>query len=136
MKSGQTITWNTLSEGKEQALLFKWAAYNLCNMPELGLMYHVPNGGKRDIITAARLKSEGVKAGVPDIFLPAARSGYHGLFIELKIKNNKPSDLQESWLNRLNEQGYYTAVCYGWYEASETITNYLKGITHKKTIKK
>lgn len=117
----------TLSESSEQALLFKWAAWNHSAYPELELMYHVPNGKKRDIITASRLKAEGVKAGVPDICLPVARSGYHGMYIELKVRNNKASELQESWLKRLSEQGYFTAVCYGWYEAAEVIKRYLVG---------
>ncbi len=48
----------------------------------------MPNGGKRDKATAAVLKRQGVKAGVPDIMLPAARAGYHGLYIELKAGEN------------------------------------------------
>jgi len=116
---------NSLSESQEQSLLFKWASYNFGAMPELRWMYHVPNGGARDIITASRLKAEGVKSGVPDICLPVARQGYHGLYIELKIKKNKPSDNQKAWLEALSEQGYKTAVCYGWQEATEVITRYM-----------
>ena len=116
----------TLSEGQEQSLLFKWASYNFGVMPELRWMYHVPNGGARDIITASRLKAEGVKSGVPDICLPVARQGFHGLYIELKIKKNKPSDNQKAWLEALSEQGYKTSVCYGWEEASETLKTYLQ----------
>ena len=115
----------TLSESQEQTLLFKWAGWNHTTYPELEMMYAVPNGGKRDIVTATHLKAEGVKAGVPDICLPVPRGGYHGLYIELKVHGNKPSELQESWLRRLSEQGYFTAVCYGWYEAAETIKRYL-----------
>lgn len=71
-------------ESGHQEALFSWAAYRTEIMPELQYMYHVPNGGKRDKATAAVLKRQGVKAGVPDIMLPAARAGYHGLYIELK----------------------------------------------------
>lgn len=63
-------------------------------MPELQYMYHVPNGGKRDKATAAVLKRQGVKAGVPDIMLPAARAGYHGLYIELKAGENTTTKKQ------------------------------------------
>ena len=66
-------------ESGHQEALFSWAAYRTEIMPELQYMYHVPNGGKRDKATAAVLKRQGVKAGVPDIMLPAARAGYHGL---------------------------------------------------------
>lgn len=46
---------------------------------------------KRDKATAVALKRQGVKAGVPDICLPVARNGYHGLHIELKAgKTQQP----------------------------------------------
>src|SRR5262245_64718583 len=48
------------------------------------LCFAIPNGGARDVITAGRLKAEGVRAGVPDVCLPVARAGYHGLFLEVK----------------------------------------------------
>ena len=57
-------------ESGHQEALFSWAAYRTGLMPELQYMYHVPNGGKRDKATAAVLKRQGVKAGVPDIMLP------------------------------------------------------------------
>ena len=75
-------------ESGHQEALFSWAAYRTGLMPELQYMYHVPNGGKRDKATAAVLKRQGVKAGVPDIMLPAARAEYHGLYIELKAGEN------------------------------------------------
>ena len=56
-------------ESGHQEALFSWAAYRTGLMPELQYMYHVPNGGKRDKATAAVLKRQGVKAGVPDIML-------------------------------------------------------------------
>ena len=92
---------------------------------ELQYMYHVPNGGKRDKATAAVLKRQGVKAGVPDIMLPAARAGYHGLYIELKAGENTTTKKQKEWLEYLRQQGYYTAVCYGWQPAAQLIEQYL-----------
>lgn len=99
-------------ESGHQEALFSWAAYRTEIMPELQYMYHVPNGGKRDKATAAVLKRQGVKAGVPDIMLPAARAGYHGLYIELKAGENTTTKKQKEWLEYLRQQGYYTAVCY------------------------
>lgn len=81
-------------ESGHQEALFSWAAYRTEIMPELQYMYHVPNGGKRDKATAAVLKRQGVKAGVPDIMLPAARAGYHGLYIELKAGENTTTKKQ------------------------------------------
>ena len=97
----------------------KWA------MPELEYMHHIPNGGKRDKRTAVALKRQGVKAGVPDICLPVARNGYHGLYIELKAGKNKATKSQEKWQKFLNSQGYYAVICYGWHEAAKVIEEYL-----------
>lgn len=57
--------------------------------PELQLLYHVPNEGKRTWRTGARLKSEGLKPGVPDLCLPVARGKYHGLYVELKRRDQR-----------------------------------------------
>ena len=112
-------------ESRHQEALFSWAGYNMGRMPELEYMHHVPNGGKRDRATAVALKRQGVKAGVPDIVLPAARAGYHGLYIELKAGKNTTTENQRRWLEYLRQQGYYTAVCYGWQKAAELIETYL-----------
>lgn len=116
-------------ESGQQEALFAWAAYNVSRMPELEYLHHVPNGGKRDKATAVALKRQGVKAGVPDIVLPTAREGYHGLYIELKAGKNKTTQNQEKWLKYLEKQGYFTAVCYGWQVAAELIEKYLLHIT-------
>ena len=95
--------------------------------PEIKLMHHIPNGGMRHKATAARLKAEGVKSGVPDICLPVARGKHHGLYIELKrIKGGKPTDNQIKWMAALNKQGYQVALCNGWEAAAKVITQYLQ----------
>jgi len=114
-------------EGNEQEALFSWALYAAGAMPELGLMFHVPNGGSRNRIEAAKLKRQGVRAGVPDICLPVARGGFHGLFVELKYGRNKATDRQTAWLDALRSQGYLAVECVGWDTAREVITKYLKG---------
>ncbi len=115
------------SESVEQICLFRWAGYSERMYPELKLMYHIPNGGKRNITTAKRLKAEGVKAGVPDIHLPVSRGKYHSLYIEMKkIKGNTTSENQDFWIEALEEQGNRAVVCHGWEEASRTIIAYLE----------
>lgn len=89
-------------------------------------MYHVPNEGKRSKAVGARLKQSGLKAGVPDVCLPVAHGPYIGLYIELKVKPNKPTDNQKRWLRALRSAGHCTAVCYGWEEAKNLIEDYLK----------
>ena len=86
-------------EGQEQATLMSWAGMQSCVYPELGLLFHIPNGGSRSKAEAGRFKAEGVKAGVPDLFLPVPRGEYHGLFIELKRRQGgRVSDEQKDWL--------------------------------------
>lgn len=117
-----------ISESAEQITIFEWAAFCSGRRPELNLLFHVPNGGERSASEAGRFKAEGVKSGVPDLVLPVARSGYHGLYIELKASDGVVSDKQEEWIDMLKQQSYYAAVCYGADEAITTIENYLKGV--------
>lgn len=114
------------TESVEQQCLFRWAAFQSGRYPELKLLYHVPNGGSRKKSEAGRFKAEGVKAGVPDLCLPVARGGYHGLYIELKrLKHSKTSEDQKAWIAQLNEQDYCAMVCKGWEAAAKVITEYL-----------
>lgn len=117
-----------LTESQEQQLLFEWAALSAGKWPELALMYHIPNGGSRSKSEAGRFRAEGVKAGVPDICLPVARGGYHGLYIELKrVKGGRVSPAQQGWIAALKDQGYCACVCKGWDDAAHIIKAYLEG---------
>ena len=114
------------TEHQEQCALFEWAAWQEGVWPELRLLHAIPNGGKRDIRTAARLKAEGVKPGVPDIFLPVPKDGKHGLYIELKrSRGGTVSKEQEAWIRALSAQEYVCAVCHGHREAIKIITDYM-----------
>ena len=114
-----------MSEAQEQVLLFQWARMQEKVHPELRLMFHIPNGGKRNLKEAANLKRQGVKAGIPDIFLPVARNEKHGLYIEMKFGKNKLSQVQKKWYWDLIDQGYEVKVCYSSVEAIEVIKEYL-----------
>jgi hypothetical protein len=114
-----------VSESHEQQTLFHWAKLNCMKHPELELLHAIPNSGKRHIITAARMKAEGQLAGVCDIFLPVARQGYHGLYIELKIKGNKATKNQEWFIEKVTAQQYKAVVCVGWEKAKDEIERYL-----------
>ena len=48
------------------------------------LLIAIPNGGKRNAIVAAKMKAEGVVAGVPDLFFAHPSGEWHGLFLEMK----------------------------------------------------
>ena len=114
------------SELTVQIKLFNWAESVKDFVPELKMMYHVPNEGKRQQGTGAILKAAGLRKGVPDIVLPVARQGYHGLYIELKFGKNKPTREQELYLQALRNAGYQSAVAYGFEQAREIIRHYLR----------
>lgn len=85
-------------EDNEQMILIRWAQFESGRHPELSLLFHVPNGGKRSKVEAARFKAMGVQAGVPDLFLPVPRGAYHGLFIEMKAPKGRTSNAQNTWI--------------------------------------
>ncbi|CEP50287.1 VRR-NUC domain-containing protein [[Clostridium] sordellii] len=113
------------NEETEQMTLIDWCNINICKYPELKLIYHIPNGGKRNKLEAARLKRGGVKKGVPDLCLPVSKGAYHGLYIEMKFGNGRTSKEQKEWINDLTEQGYKAIVCNGFEEAKDTIIKYM-----------
>lgn len=114
-----------ISEHAEQAALFRWARLAEGKYPKLRLLHAIPNGGARHIVTAVRLKTEGVKRGVPDIFLPVARAHYHGIYIELKSSMGRPSKEQLAWIVALKAEAYCAEICYGWDEARKILEEYL-----------
>lgn len=116
-----------LPESSEQMLVIDWAMRAECTWPEIALIHHIPNGGQRNKAVAAKLKAEGVKAGVPDLCLPVARCGFHGLYIELKAQGGKPTANQKQWIEKLTAQGYLAKVCVGFESAQQLIESYLKG---------
>lgn len=113
------------TEAAEQAAVFEWAAWAQKKYPPLRYMHHIPNGGRRDAVTGAMLKRQGVKAGIPDIFLPYASGGWHGLYIEMKAGKNRPTQAQAEFLAYASAQKYMTSVCYSAQEAIEVIRGYL-----------
>ena len=114
------------TESEEQRAVMEWAEYASGKWPELRLLYHVPNEGRRSMATGGRLRAEGLKSGVPDLCLPAVRAGYHGLYIEMKrTKGGRATPEQKEWLGALEKEGYKTALCRGAGEAIEAIENYL-----------
>lgn len=115
------------TEDEEQIAVMSWAALMEGRYPELRLLHHIPNGGKRGKREAAIFKAMGVKAGVPDLFLPCAREGYHGLYVEMKALDGRPSKTQLEMLKSLSGQGYKCVVCHGADEARRVIEDYLRG---------
>jgi len=113
-------------EDAEQAAVFTWASY----YPRLRWLHSIPNGGNRNIREAARLKKQGVKPGVADIFLPIPMDPYHGLYIEMKRQKKDGRSVitedQVDFLMAAKKQGYRCEVCYGAESAIRAIVLYVK----------
>ena len=115
------------SEHQHQVALFAWADLPSIRAlyPDLDLLFAVPNGGYRRKATGGRLKAEGVRRGVADIFLDVARCGHHGLRIELKAKGGSTSQEQRAWIARWTMHGYQAVVSFGWEDARREIIEYI-----------
>lgn len=109
----------TPTEAQEQTALVEWC--DLMHIPAV----HIANEGKRTLANGRELARMGLRRGFPDLFIPAARKGFHGLFIELKrVKGGRVTEHQQKWIDTLNNRGYLAIVCYGADEAIAEIKNY------------
>lgn len=112
-----------MSEHEEQCALIRWWRLQY---PKLNkTLFAIPNGGHRNIVTAVRLKNEGVVSGVSDLFLMMPKGDWHGLFIEMKAIKGKISKEQKEFISTANENGYLAVVCFGFDDAKKVIETYL-----------
>lgn len=115
---------NAQPEAIEQERVIKWARDNENNYPFLWLLHSSLNGVKLSKNQAGRAKTQGMLSGVPDLFLPVPKNGFHGLFIEMKSGKGRLSTNQTCFLSKVELLGYKIAVCYSANEAIKTIENY------------
>lgn len=120
------------TEHQEQTKLFQWCELAKAKYPALSLLFAIPNAGGykggygSNVRLVMRAKREGVRKGVPDLMLPVALGGYHGLFVELKrVEGGAISSEQTAWHVELREQGYRVEVCKGWDSARDVLVQYL-----------
>lgn len=113
-----------MTEHQEQVAVIQW--FRLQHKQYANYLFAIPNGGVRHIGTAVKLKREGVISGVPDLFLMIPKAGWHGLWIEMKIKGGKVSDSQKEFMGAATLIGYQAVVCYGFESAKDAINNYLQ----------
>ena len=114
-----------MSEFSEQVIVMDWARDNTNTFPELKYLFHIPNGGYRDIVTGSRMKRAGVKKGVPDLCFPMSNHLWHGLWIEMKFGDSELSPEQIVWQDFLEIQGYKAIVCHSGNEAIRALQEYL-----------
>jgi hypothetical protein len=116
-KAAMRSTVSLPSEHDEQAGFVQWFR---AKWPRV-LIFAIPNGGKRNISTAKKLKLEGVVPGVPDLFIPA-----WGIWIEMKRqKGGRTSSDQDDMISYLESIGHRVIVGYGATDASDKLLSLL-----------
>ena len=98
-------------EHQIQKSYFKILSLNENEFPELAYIFAIPNGGKRNIGVAVKMKREGVKRGVPDCQIPIAVKPFHGCFLETKTEKGTMSKEQKEYRLFLVNQGYEHIIC-------------------------
>lgn len=94
---------------------------------------HIPNGGQRNQVVAAKLKAHGTVAGYPEImvfqprFINRRSALLCGLALELKVWPNKPTEEQEEVHELLRSAGWRVVVCYSLWEVEEEAKRYFGG---------
>lgn len=111
-----------MSEHDSQAAFFRWAA--LQKIQGLDSMHAIPNGGMRQLSVARKLKAEGVKSGVPDVYWPMPHGAFTGLAIEFKHADAGPSKEQRTRITQLQHAGWCVCVCWDWQAAARTVLGY------------
>lgn len=95
-------------EHRIQAACVRWFRLKYPHL--FARLFAVPNGGRRDGVTGARLKAEGVLAGVADLILLVPNAGYHALLIEMKTPKGRQSESQKAWQQEVCAEGEYKYV--------------------------
>lgn len=119
-----------MAKNSEHIEQVKFIQYVRVFHPDLdGLYWATPNGGKRDVKEAVRLKAEGVRRGVPDIQFAIPSGTKYGLFLEFKRPDGKGvvSKEQKFVMGKLEANGYKCAVVKNTSEAKNILNLYLLG---------
>lgn len=109
-----------------QSAVIKWARCSSCIYPELDLLHSIPNGQHTTKRNRTSLVKSGLLSGMPDLFLPAPRNGYSGLYIELKSATGCLSKTQKILISELTDYGYKVLVCREFYDTVSEIERYLE----------
>ncbi len=106
------------TEHEEQRNLVRWFRQTFKDVR----IFAIPNGSQRSRTTGAKLKAEGVSAGVPDLFVPA-----WCLWVEMKrAEGGSVSVEQRDWHAHLRSIGHTVLVCRGFPQAKEEIEAFVR----------
>ena len=120
-----------MTEHQIQSEYFKILTWNESKYPELKYIFAIPNGGKRSIGVAVKMKRERVRRGVPDIFIPIPKMDnllciISGKWLETKTDIGKQSKEQKEYQKFLLDKGYNYALCRSVDELLDETENYLQ----------
>lgn len=121
-----------MTESEEQREVVRWfrgefpelsqAIRLSMNGINFGSMRSSPKGARM----ISMMRSQGMTDGETDLAFLIPNDQFHGLLIEMKTKNGKPTDKQLAYINFMNGQGYFATVCYGAEDAKRTIESYIR----------
>ncbi len=132
--------WEIADKWAETGLLRHDNVQGLPSLPALQWIHAIPNGGARGddartrVIRGGQLKAEGVRQGIPDVFLPWPMQVWHGLYIEFKkpsVKAKKETSKGGLSIEQIDfkmyaqSHGYGWTVCYSWQEAVDVVKSYI-----------
>lgn len=112
------------TEDDLQAVCVQWFGLQFPRLRKL--LCCIPNGGKRNLREAARLKKAGVVAGAPDLVLFIPNGQYNTLCIEMKAEDGKQTPNQKSWQELAEKHGNRYVVCRDFDDFRGIILNYLQ----------
>ena len=110
-------------EHKLQSACVRW--FRLQHPKMKHNLFSVPNGGKRDAATGAKLKEEGALAGVADLIFLKSNRFYGALLIEMKTDEGKQSQHQKEWQQKITNDGYKYVIVRSLDEFKKEINQYL-----------
>ena len=115
------------TEHQLQANVIQW--WNIAckgyGLPTFAL-FAIPNGANKSMAQRMKFKREGLRRGIPDLFLAVSRDGMHGLFIEMKRKGGTASDDQNMVGKYLYDHDYRWCICDSTESAIKEIEGYLR----------
>lgn len=112
------------SEHHEQCAPIRWA-WNSGDW-RLKWLHAVPNGLRLTPGQARKAKAEGLKKGIPDLFLPYPSGEWHGLYLEMKTRIGRMSDDQKEYRDYCIKVGYKHIVPKSGPEAIRAIIDYIQ----------
>ena len=110
---------NDASEHEHQKLFINWFRLNYKDY----IIGAIPNGGKRNILEAKRLKEEGVLSGLCDLICILDNDI---VFIEMKKRNGKLNPNQKELIPKIENLGFTVLIGYGFLDAKDKFEQYLK----------